>query len=129
MTLLAGMEKEQGWDQINAPAMHQWEKPGEMVAGKLISITPVEIKGKKVTQYVLAPDSVHRIKMLGTYDLVQKLTAAHIGMLVRIKYLGEDESVKKGDNAMKVFDVHVKKDPNAATHPGGQPITDEDIPF
>lgn len=127
--LLPPMTKESGWDQLNAPQLHQWDKPGETIAGKLMSIEPVEIRGKRVPQYTLATDSSHRIRLLGTYDLVQKLNRTHIGMLVRIKYLGEDESVKKGDNAMRIFDVHVKKDSSAATHNDGTPITDEDIPF
>jgi len=130
MALKAPMEKEQGWEPQQVPEMQQWDKPGSMITGKLISATRVEVKGKMVLQYIIATGikSPARIKFLATYDLAQKLTSAHLGMFVRVKYLGEDETVKKGDNFMKVFDVHVKPDPNAPPRDSG-PITDEDIPF
>lgn len=132
MPLEKPMEKEQGWEPLQVPEMHQWDKPGSTVSGKLVSITRIEVKGKPVVQYILATGvkDPARIKFLATYDLAQKLTTAHKGMLVRIKYLGEDETVKSKGNAMKVFDVHVKPDPNAV--PEGRdtgPITDEDIPW
>ena len=129
MALEKPMDKEQGWETINAPDLHTWTKPGETIFGKLLSVAPIDLKGKRVVQYILAPDATHRIKMLATYDLSQKLTAAHRGMQVRIKYLGEDETVKRGDNAMKVFDVQVRKDPDAVPGRDTGPITDEDIPF
>ncbi len=125
------MEKEAGWESLQIPEMMQWNKPGQHIAGKLISIARIEVRGKTVLQYLLSTGvkDPARIKFLATYDLAQKLTSAHVGMLVRVKYLGEDESVKKGDNFMKVFDVHVKPDPNAPPARDGGPITDEDIPF
>lgn len=123
------IEKEQGWQQLNAPELHTWEKIGETIFGRLVGLDQIEVKGKKVMQYTLAIDKDHRLKLLATYDLSQKLTRAHMGMLVRIRYRGEDGTVKKGDNAMKVFDVHVKPDQNTPPERDGGPITDEDIPF
>jgi hypothetical protein len=129
--LLEPMQQEQGWKPLTTPEMQQWDKPGIQIAGKLLSIVSITIKGnaKPVLQYLLATGKDARLKFLATYDLAQKLTREHIGMLVRIKYLGEDETVKKGVNFMKVFDVHVRPDPDAAAHPDGRPISDEDIPF
>lgn len=130
------LELEKGWNEQNAPALQKWERPGESVFGKLLSIQIITLDGKRVPQYLLAPDSSHTIKMLGTYDLTQKLTRRHIGMLVRIKYLGQDENIKGGPNntPMKVFSVHTKADPDAPAGTASQqrdsgPITDEDIPF
>ena len=69
-----------------------------------------------------------KFKFLGTFDICQKLTRAHIGCQVRVKYLGEDENIKGGPNnqPMKVFSVLIKGTP---TPPNSGPITDEDIPF
>lgn len=123
------MTKEAGWTPLTAPELQEWKTPGETIAGKLISAGPIDLKGKRVIQYILAPDPSHRVKMLGTYDLMQKLTSAHIGMQVRIKYLGEDDSVQRNGNSMKVFDVHVRRDPDAPAGRDSGPISDEDIPF
>jgi hypothetical protein len=68
-----------------------------------------------------------RMKLLGTYDLVAKLTRRHVGCAVRIKYRGEDPTVSKNGNAMKIFDVQIKGTPSSSGD--GSPITDEDIPF
>lgn len=142
MPLKPPLEEEKGWTVQNAPALQKWERPGETVFGKLLGISMVTLDGKRVPQYLLASNSSHTIKMLGTYDLTQKLTRRHIGMLVRIKYRGQDESIKGGPNntPMKVFDVHTRPDPDAPTPapdttPSGPPdrdtgpITDDDIPF
>jgi len=132
MTLLPLMEREPEWQPLTVPEMLQWDKPGITVSGKLLSVARIEIKGKSVVQYILASGvkcegKDDRVKFLATYDLAQKLTSSHRGMLVRIKYLGEDDTVQNKGNKMKVFDVVVKPDPNAP-HDSG-PITDEDIPF
>ena len=119
---------DQGWTRVTAPELHKWNKPGDSVYGRLLSIEKIEIERKLVLQYIVAPTNTHRVKFLGTYDLAQKLTAAHRGMLVKVTYLGEDESVSRNGNAMKVFDVQVRKDPDAPDVDRG-PITDEDIPF
>lgn len=127
------MEKQDGWEVIQIPEMQQWDKPGTTISGKLLSLVMVTIKGntKPVPQYMLATGIKNpaRIKFLGTYDLTQRLGSEHVGMMVRVKYLGEDQTVKRGDNFMKVFDVHVRPDPNAAPQRDSGPITDEDIPF
>lgn len=123
------MTKDEGWTQVTAPEMHQWKTKGETIAGVLVSASSVELKGKKVLQYILATDETHRIKMLATYDLLQKLGRSHIGMQVRIKYLGEDDSIRRGDNSMKVFDVQVRRNPDAPVGRDSGPISDEDIPF
>lgn len=127
MALQPPMEKDQGWKVLTAPELQKWDKIGTTISGKLLSIDKIEINGKMVPQYLIAPTGESRLKFLGPYDLMQKLTRAHVGMLTRIKYLGEDETVKKNGNAMKVFDVHVRVDPDEQRH--GGPITDEDIPF
>ena len=128
---------EEGWIRLESPELVEFEKPGATVFGRLISVTEVEVRGKKVPQYVLTVEQ-KRFKFLGTYDLVQKLNASHRGMLVRVKFLGTDPSISRNGNAMKVFDVMVKPDQATAVQPqaaqvkrleDGTYITDEDIPF
>src|SRR5271154_5683592 len=129
MALEKPMDTEAGWSAINAPELHKWDKPGEMIFGKLLSFDRILIDNKPVIQLMLRIGKDRRLKTLAPYDLTQKITRAHIGMLLRIKYLGEDEKVKKNGNAMKVFDVQVKADPDAGSDRDSGPITDEDIPF
>lgn len=120
------LKEEEGWKNLEAPELIAFEKPGQRIEGTLTAVSRIELRGKKVVQYVLATgDRV--LKLLGTYDLVQKLDGRHIGCRVRILYRGDDPEIKKGDNHMKIFHVQIKGTP-AAVAPSG-PITDEDIPF
>lgn len=123
-------EVEQGWTRREAPELWEWSKPGQILTGKLLSVATVLVKGKPVTQYVFAPDSKHIVKCLATYDLSQKLTKNEIGMLCRIKYLGDDETVTGGANntAMKVFDVLVRPDPEASRGAATTGPTGEEMP-
>ena len=129
MSLIRPPAVESGWTQANAPELWQWEKPGAVLTGFLRSIAPVALKGKQVTQLLFQVDSTHQIKCLATYDLLQKINRSHIGTAMRITYLGEDENVKRGENAMKVFDVQFKRPDGAQPPRDSGPITDEDIPF
>ena len=128
MPLRKPPEVEQGWTEIHAPDLIKWEKPGETVAGVLQSIATVVVGGKRVPQFLLALGE-KQFKFLGTFDITQKLTRAHIGCQVRITYLGEDENIRGGPNnqPMKVFSIQIRGTPTPPI-PGG-PITDEDIPF
>ena len=120
---------ESGWSRLESPELFSFEKSGETFAGVLTNVTMIDLKGKRVPQYLVSRDQ-KVIKMLGTYDLVQKLTRRWIGCQVRITYLGEDASVSRNGNNMKVFDVQVKGSPSDGQHPSAPFIaTDEDIPF
>lgn len=126
------LAREDGWTTIEAPELVSFEKLGDTISGVLLSITHVEVSGKRVIQYTLGRDS-KRLKLLATYDLAQKIGRSMIGQGIRIKYRGEDPSISKNGNAMKVFDVQTKAQAGAAASSSqfadGSPITDEDIPF
>jgi hypothetical protein len=124
-TLENPMQAEEGWKTLDAPELFSFEKPGQEIAGILTDVSSVHVQGKNVLQFVLAADA-RVVKLLGTYDLVQKLTRAHVGCMVRIKFRGTDPSITKNGNAMKIFHVMIKGTP---TQEHGSPITDEDIPF
>lgn len=119
------MELEQGWKRLETPELFSFENPGQMIAGILTDFSSVRVHDKNVPQYVLTADA-RVVKLLGTYDLVQKLTRAHVGCMVRIKFLGTDPNVTKNGNAMKIFDIVIKGTPYQRD---SSPITDEDIPF
>jgi hypothetical protein len=123
------IEKAEGWSTLKAPELFSFERPGQEIVGTLTDISVVEVQHKKVLQYILMFGD-QKIKLLGTYDLVQKLTRAHLGRMVRIKYRGTDPTITKNGNAMKVFHVIIKDaEPNAPPMRESSPITDEDIPF
>jgi hypothetical protein len=126
--LAAPMTEEQGWTTAHAPDLISFEKPGQQVEGVLTSLARIELRGKKVTQFTFRnPKDQRTFKLLGTYDLVQKIGTEHVGTLMRIKYRGEDPEIRRGDNCMKIFDVQFK---GTVSRPTPTPeITDDDIPF
>lgn len=128
MTLLTPTKPELGWTTLEAPELMQWSKPGLGLAGVLTNVTHTTIREKSVPEYTLTLGT-QRFRFLGTYDIVQKLTAAHVGCKVRIKYLGDDDTVRGGPDKtpMKRFDIQIAGTPSNGSH--GGPITDEDIPY
>ena len=129
MSLLPAPAVEKGWSHANAPELWKWAKPGDVLTGMLLSIMRVEMSGKLVPQMLFQVTSDRQVKCLAPYDLAQKIKQEHRGCQMRITYLGEDETVKRGDNAMKVFDVQYKRPEGAPPSRDAGPITDEDIPF
>lgn len=125
---------EKGWTRSEAPELFKFERHGDEITGVLTAITKIEIesqdqRGRKttVTQYLFTRQDQTLVKCLATYDLTQKISARMIGCMVRVTYLGEDEKIRRGNNAMKVFDVQYRgtlRDPGEPV-----PIGDGDIPF
>ncbi len=106
--------------------MFNFSAPGDCIAGTLLSIDKVIVKGKPVTQYLMRPDERdRRVRFLATYDLAQKLQPEHIGRFVEVTFTGENKEVKKGDNYLREFRVRVEK----ARAQNNSEITDDDIPF
>lgn len=112
-------------EEILAPEMFSFTAPGETIAGTMLSIDTVTVKGKRVTQYLLRLDDDRRIQLLATYDLGRKLQIEHIGRFVEIVYIGENKEVRKGENYLREFRVKVEKAKIQNSHE----ITDADIPF
>lgn len=126
---------EAGWTRLEAPELFKFERRGDLVFGTLLNITRIQIESQDhkgqmqdVTQYLIARRDQAPVKILGTFDLNQKLgSRRYVGCLVQITFMGEDQKIKRGNNAMKVFDVQIKGTPNEGAPTG--PITDDDIPF
>jgi hypothetical protein len=116
-------------EEIQAPEMFSFSAPGDCVAGILLSIDKVVVRGKMVTQYLVRlENSDKRVRFLATFDLSQKLQLKHVGRFIEVTFTGENKEVKKGDNYLREFRVRVAKVQDAAAH-NNSVISDEDIPF
>lgn len=113
---------------------------GDTLEGELLSVEEVTIKEKRAVRYTLKePDRDIWVCFLGTHMLNSKLRLSDVGHYIQITCEGEDTTVKKGENCMKVFDVKVSREkvhaglfkPTALKSESGDGtgITDEDLPF
>lgn len=108
---------------------------GDFVEGILIGILPLTVNGKECTLYTVMQNDDSLIEFLGTWQLDKKLRITDRGHRISIKCTGEDSTVQKGENKMKLFEVKVSKDavkgaPIIPMKRDGDPgITDADIPF
>jgi hypothetical protein len=97
--------------EVKAPEQFQFTNQGQTVSGVLISIEPVEIKGKSAIEYMFVQENGDRLTCLGTNDLNKKLHPGHIGHFVLIRYESDDKSFQKeGQSPMKIFKVSVAKE-------------------
>lgn len=109
--------------------LFKFEKKNDAVQGVLIAINPVVItdkdtkKPRKVTQFIIRRDDGSGVKLIGTYDICDKLTLADVGHWVSLTYTGDDPDVK-GPNGqpMKRFFIEVDEQTQYVG-------TDADIPF
>lgn len=136
MTAATANRTTDGFEERTAPELLKWsaENKGKQIQGVFRSLEEVEVtdpatkEKKKVWQYTLESESGSgSVKFIATYDLLQKLTRKDIGKVVRITYTGDDESVAKNGNPMKVFSVFVKANSGKNAH--GLEVSDADIPF
>ena len=97
--------------EIKAPELFQFTREGQVLAGVLISIEPVSVKGKEAIEYLFQGENGMRCTCLGTADLNKKINPTHIGHWLEIKYETNDSSFQKeGQSAMKVFRVQASKE-------------------
>jgi hypothetical protein len=105
------MKPRREMQEVKAPEQFQFTKPGQTVEGVLISIEPVEIKGKPAIEYLFVRENGDRFTCLGTNDLNKKLHPGQIGHMLAIRYESDDASFQKqGQSPMKVFKVLVGKE-------------------
>lgn len=104
--------KRRQMEEVKAPEQMQFTKVGQLAAGILIAIEPVEIKNKQAMEYTfMAENGNGRFTCLGTADLNKKLMPAHIGHYCEVRYERDDDSfTKQGQSAMKIFKVTVAKE-------------------
>jgi hypothetical protein len=104
---------------------------GDVVEGVLCTAERVSIKEKPCIRYTVKQDDGFYVQLIGTHQLSTKLRTEDRGHYVSIRCEGEDVTVKKGDNCMKVFKVLISEKPavNGVAFTDGTEITDNDIPF
>jgi hypothetical protein len=104
---------------------------GEVVEGVLLGIERMQVGGKPAVRYTLMSDSGEMGAFIGTYQLNTKLRIEDKGHRVSILFVGEDQTVKRGENYMKLFEVKVSKErvTGQTVASAGLEITDADIPF
>ncbi len=109
---------------------------GDVVEGVLMGIERMTVKDRatgrdrSAIRYTVAEGDGGTCAFLGTYQLNTKLRPSDRGHRVVIRCEGEDVTVKRGENQMKVFDVQVSKAPvSQSTAVDNLGITDADVPF
>jgi len=113
---------------------------GDTLEGELLSVEEIAVKEKRAVRYTLKePDRDIWVCFLGTHMLNSKLRLSDVGHYVQITCEGEDTTVKRGENCMKVFDVKVSREkvhaglfkPTEPKPESSDPasISDADIPF
>jgi len=97
--------------EVKAPEMFKFTKPGEQIAGVLVSIEPTRVNDKDAIEYMLVVnDRGDRMTFLGTNDLNKKIQPLQIGHWLDIRYEKDDNSfTKPGQSAAKVFKVQVSQ--------------------
>ena len=107
---------------------------GDFVEGILIGIQALTVNGRGCTLYTVIQNDDSCVEFLGTNQLDRKLRVTDKGRRISVRCTGEDPTVQKGDNRMKLFEVRVSKSivkgaPVMAAHDADPGITDADIPF
>jgi hypothetical protein len=113
---------------------------GEVVEGELIAIERILVgeERKPAVRYVLRDiDTNGLVAFIGVHQINQKLRPEDRGHFVSVRYEGEDKTVSRNGNAMKLFKVRVSKQKVSILAPGKASIdplaeteiTDDYIPF
>jgi len=99
--------KNRNYKEVKAPEQFKWTRVGETVEGILLSIDPVEVKGKPNVEYLFQLENGERITMLETADLKKKIDPSFITHWTRIRYEKDQrfESQSPDQSAMKIFKV------------------------
>jgi len=93
--------------EIRAPEQFQFSDQNRALAGTLLDISEVEIKGKPTLQHMIREERGRRLTFLATYDLQRKIHREHIGHWIDVTYEGEDKSVQTQGSPLKKFKVQV----------------------
>ena len=111
------------------PEFVQFTK-GEVVAGELIAMDRVMVgePKKAATRYTVKLDNGQLAAFIGTYQIDTKLRTDDLHHRISVEYVGEDVTVKRGGNFMRVFTVLVSEQP-VSRPVVDLGITDADIPF
>lgn len=112
--------------EIKEPVMVKFENNGQEVAGVLIDIEKVNVKGKPTIQYICEGNDGGTFTFLTTYDISRKLGRKHIGHFISVKFMGIDPSVETQGDPLRRFKVMASKQQEIIDP---LEITNADIPF
>jgi hypothetical protein len=116
-------------EERKEPRFVQFDK-GSFVEGVLLSIQSIRISEKPAVRYTVKQDDQEDVSFIGTYQINSKLRVRDVGHRISVICEGEDPSIRRGDNCMKLFGVKVSRERVLAASPTSDPgITDADIPF
>jgi hypothetical protein len=122
------------FEERHDPIFVEWNRPGQAVAGRLLSIEMIEVgePKQKTARYTVIDELVEDgenplSSFLGTYQINSKIRKSDIGRLVLVRYEGEDKNIGRAENKMKLFKVYVEKAATKNAH--GLEITDAYIGF
>lgn len=105
--------------ELKEPVFFQFKKEGDTLEGVLISALKFTYAAdpKKPAaryfgiRYILDVGEGERVAFNGTTDISSKLTIAHMGYYIIVRYEGEDPSIRRGENNMRRFKVARSKAP------------------
>src|ERR1035437_3166828 len=96
--------------EVKAPELFQFTKPGQTLSGVLVAIEPVTVKEKQAIEYMFVQENGERASCLGTNDLNKKITPLNIAHWMDVRYERDDTSFQKtGQSPMKIFKVLADK--------------------
>lgn len=102
--------KPQDWrgksQEVKAPEMVKFAKPGQTFEGVLLSIEPTVVNEKPSVEYLFEGENGYRFTFLETADLKKKIHPGLIGHWLTVRYEADNTEVQKqGQSAMKMFKV------------------------
>ena len=94
--------KKKDWKKVE-DTIFKFEKEGDSVEGILQSVEEGKNYGNKV--YKLKGDNDVTHVVFSTTVMESQMMAVKIGDAVKIKFVGEKENEKKGQNPIKIFEI------------------------
>jgi hypothetical protein len=110
----------------------EFATPGEVVEGRLLSVTPVKYRDGGVSaEYLIKRTDGVICTFKGSAMLNKLLSVSDVGLTIQVKYIGKDGApVPDGMSPKKIFEVCVDEESTPQNRPAVDPgITDADIPF
>lgn len=144
-TSMAGNMKRDSAPMVGGGAAINWEErkdpkkfefgDGVELVGVLTAVERVNVRDTKTgvpkpaVRYSVKPaDSDEPVFFFGTHQLDQKIMLKDVGHHIAIICQGEDKSVSRNGNAMKIFRVNISREFAPGWANDGTQITDSDLP-
>jgi hypothetical protein len=85
---------------------------GTVVEGLLTGMKETQVKGSadSTFRYTVDLESGEQVDFLGTNQILKKIRLTDLGRMIHIECIGEDVTVQRGGNNMKVYKIFVSKE-------------------